>query len=208
MHSATMTSGPTLLKKRQRHSRWFAFLLIPLIVFSIGMLKNDGWVEETMEWTGFFFIVFCVLGRSYCSAFIGGIKNERVVREGPFSVVRNPLYVFSFLGIVGIGLQSSRVSILLILVLSYIFYYRQVVKREEAFLLHKFDEPYQRYMNEVPRWWPKFSLWNEPAEITVRPCFIRHTMMDALVFFIPWPVFEILQLLQSNGVIPSLLILP
>ncbi len=149
-----------------------------------------------------------MFGRSYCSAFIGGIKNEKVVRAGPFSVVRNPLYVFSFIGIVGIGLQSGRFSILLILVAAFIMYYKHVVQREEAFLYNKFGEDYRVYTQEVPRWWPNWSLWNEPAEIVVRPYFIRHTMMDAAVFFIAWPCFELLALLHENGTIPFSFMLP
>ena len=204
----TATAAPvTLLKARQRHSRWFALMVIPLIVFSIGHLQDDGWQEETMEWVGFFLTVACVLGRTYCSAFIGGIKNERVVREGPFSMVRNPLYVFSFLGVVGIGLQSDKIVILGLLVISFIIYYRPVVRREEGYLLQKFGQPYAQYMAEVPRWFPKFSLWNEPAEIVVRPYFIRHTMLDAVVFFIPWPCFELLSLLQEHGYIPHFITL-
>lgn len=205
MTAATPTVS--LLKARQRHSRWFAVALIPLVIFSIGKLQDDGWMEEMLEWTGFFFTVACVLGRTYCSAFIGGIKNERVVRQGPFSVVRNPLYVFSFLGVFGIGLQSGRLSILLLLVGSFMFYYRKVVAREEGFLLNKFGDAYAQYTKEVPRWIPKLSLWNEPAEVIVRPYFIRHTMMDALAFFIPWPCFEVLQLLQMHGYIPHFVLL-
>lgn len=197
----------SLLKARQRHTRWFAVMMIPLIVFSIGKLQDDGWQQEAMEWTGFFLTVICVLGRSYCSAFIGGIKNERVVRDGPFSVVRNPLYVFSFLGLAGIGLQSGRFSILALLVCGFIIYYKKVVEREEGYLQQKFGDAYVQYKAEVPRWFPTFSLWSEPAEITVRPYFIRHTMMDALVFFIPWPCFELLELLQLQGYLPHFITL-
>ncbi len=204
--SAT-TAPVTLLKARQRHSRWFVVFMIPLIVFSISKLQDDGWQQETMEWAGFFLTVACVLGRTYCSAFIGGIKNERVVRDGPFSVVRNPLYVFSFLGLVGIGLQSGRFSILALLVGGFIVYYKSVVAREEGYLEQKFGEPYMRYKAEVPRWFPRMALWSEPAEIVVRPYFIRHTMLDALAFFIPWPCFELLQLLQAHGFLPHFITL-
>ncbi len=203
----TATAAPvTLLKARQRHSRWFAFMVIPLVVFS-ARLEYANWQMQTMEWVGFLFTVACVLGRSYCSAFIGGIKNERVVREGPFSVVRNPLYVFSFLGVIGIGLQSDKFLVLLLLVASFIIYYKPVVRREEGFLVQKFGQPYQQYMAEVPRWFPKLSMWSEPAEIVVRPYFIRHTMLDAVVFFIPWPVFKLLAMLQAQGTIPHFITL-
>lgn len=205
---AATSPAPSLLKKRQRHSRVFALALIPFAIFCSGMLSPEGFWHETMDWFGLACIVICVLGRTYCSAFIGGIKNERVVREGPFSVVRNPLYVFSFIGVVGIGLQSGMFTLLALLVGTFVFYYPQVVAKEEAYLLHKFGEPYQKYLEEVPRWWPRFFLWNEPAEIVVRPYFIRHTIMDATVFFLPMACFELLEVLHKSGYVPMLLTLP
>ncbi len=204
----TMNSpAPKLLKARIRHSRWFSLLLIPLLIFSIGVIEQEEFVEITMDWLGFALIILCVLGRSYCTLFIGGVKNEMVVRDGPFSIVRNPLYVFSFFGIVGIGMQSSRLSILFLLVAAFIIYYYFVVRREEAYLLNKFGDAYTKYLNEVPRWFPKFSLWSEPKEIVTRPYMIRQTMFDALVFLLPWPFFELLEALHRYDIIPSIITL-
>ena len=198
------TAAPTLLKKRQHHTRLFALLLAPLIFFTVGRFEQNGWQDDLMEWSGFLLVCICVLGRSYCTVFIGGIKNETVVRQGPFSIVRNPLYVFSFIGLMGIGLQSGRFSILLLLVAAFVIYYRFVVEREEAYLQNKFGEAYSVYKSEVPRWFPKFSLWNEPAEVVVRPAFVRNTMRDGLTFFLAWPCLELLETLQTHHIIPTI----
>lgn len=201
-------AAPKLLKARQRHTRLFALLVVPMAIFCIGMAKPEELTHEIMDWTGMFLVIACVLGRTYCSAFIGGIKNEVVMRDGPFSVVRNPLYVFSFIGLVGIGLQSGMLTLLALLVGAFTMYYPAVVAKEEAFLLHKFGEQYQRYVNEVPRWVPNLRLWSEPQEMMVRPYFIRQTMMDALVFFVPMVVFELLEILHQVGWVPTVLVLP
>src|SRR5690606_6629648 len=123
-------------------------------------------------------------------------------------VVRNPLYVFSFLGLAGIGLQSGSVTVLFLLVTAFVLYYREVVSREEAFLEDKFGAAYRSYKEQVPRWWPKLSLWTEPSEIVTRPYFIRHTMLDAVVFFLPLPLMELLEILHQNEIIPTLMRLP
>ena len=201
------TATPRLLKSRMRHTRLFALLLIPILVFSLGMIDDESPIHELMEWTGYFLIILCVFGRAYCSAFIGGIKNETVMRDGPFSIVRNPLYVFSFLGVVGIGLQSGMISVLVLMIVIFMLYYPVVVAKEEAFLLHRFGDQYRGYMTEVPRWWPKWSLWREPEEMTTRPFFIRHTMMDAIPFFLALPIFELLEALHAQGWF-SYLVLP
>jgi protein-S-isoprenylcysteine O-methyltransferase Ste14 len=198
---------PKLLKKRQKHSRWFVALLVVVLMFVEGKGHNSI-VYEIMEPVGALFIAICIVGRGYCSAYIGGIKNDMLMREGPFSVVRNPLYVFSFIGLFGVGMLSGMVTFLTVLVVAFMVYYFFVIAREEAFLADKFGEDYKRYLQEVPRWFPKWSLWHEPQELVVRPRFVRRTMMDGLLFLLPFSYFEILEILHERGVLPVLVWLP
>lgn len=206
--SSPTSQSATLLKARQRHTRWFIALLVLVEIFSHGVIQPEGLLDEVLQWLGYALVIVCVLGRGYCSAFIGGIKNETVMQLGPYSVVRNPLYVFSFVGIAGIGLQSDSLVILCLLLAAFVVYYRQVVAREEAFLESRFGDVYRQYKQRVPRWFPALSLWDEPAEMLTRPYFIRQTLLDAAVFFVALPAFEILERLRESGVLPVLLVLP
>ncbi len=199
----TNMSAPKLQKSRIRHSRYFIFLLLPLIIFDLGYTSAEGFIHETAEWLGYFLIILCVFGRSYCSLFIGGRKNDLIIQDGPYSVVRNPLYVFSFFGLLGIGLQSGIYSLLLILVISFCLYYRSVVAKEEAFLEHKFGDAFRAYKAEVPRWIPRMSLWKEAEFVEAKPSFIRKTALDASFFFLAYPVFELLEELHRDGIIPT-----
>ena len=199
---------PRLLKERQLHSRIFAGLLM-LVLFVAHPAGGRGvWFSQVVVWLGYALVVIGVFGRIYCSAFIGGRKNDMVVRDGPFSIVRNPLYVFSFIAMVGIGLESKMLSVLTALIVAFALYYPRVVAREEAFLKHKFGEPYDAYMREVPRWWPNFSLWSEPEQVDAKPAFLRRTAMDAAIFFLPLPCFAIIGKLQAAQILPVWLILP
>jgi len=196
-------SAPKLQKSRIRHSRYFLFLLVPLIVFDLGYVSDRGFIHETAEWLGYVLVIACVLGRSYCSLFIGGRKNDSIIQDGPYSVVRNPLYVFSFFGLVGIGLQSGMYSLLLVLVIVFCLYYGRVVAKEEAFLEHKFGDAFKAYKAVVPRWIPRMSIWKEAEFVEVKPSFIRKTALDASFFFLAYPVFELLEELHHDGIIPT-----
>lgn len=206
--SRTMTNTPKLLKARQMHSRLFAVAVVMILLFCTPMMTKGAFPRECMLWLGYVLVAIGVMGRIYCSAFIGGRKNDEVVREGPFSVVRNPLYVFSFVAMVGIGLQSGMVILLVLLVAAFVCYYPMVVAKEEAFLSHKFGEPYAQFMREVPRWLPNLKLWKEPEEVVAKPKFIRRTMLDAMIFFLPMPCFAVVHALHTYGVLPIWLILP
>ena len=74
---------------------------------------------------------------------------------GPYSFVRNPIYIGNIL----ICLGATLISELLWLVPITFFYcygiYSLVVRYEESHLLDKYGVSYRRYMLNVPRWFPK-----------------------------------------------------
>lgn len=200
--------NPTLVKARQNHSRIFVVILVLVLLISKPMFAAGDFPRECMLWFGYAMVIFGAFGRVYCSAFIGGRKNDEVVRAGPFSVVRNPLYVFSFIAMIGIGLQSGMILLTLCLIVAFVLYYPLVVAKEEAFLEHKFGEPYIKYKQEVPRWIPNMKLWNEPEQVDAKPKFIRKTMLDASIFFLPLLCFALIASLQAHNILPVWLTLP
>ncbi len=201
-------TAPKLLRARRKHSQIFVAVVVCLIAFAAPLLPMDSLSRMVMVVLGYALCIICVFGRSYASLFIGGRKNDEVVRQGPFSVVRNPLYVFSFLGTVGVGLMSGMFSLTFLLGAAFCFYYPLVVAREEEFLLHKFGDTYKEYQAEVPRWFPRLSQYSEPEQIETTPRLVRKTMRDAAMFFLPYPCFLLLAYLHASNVLPTLLRLP
>lgn len=208
MNESVITHPPKLLKARQLHSRLFAVAAVALVLVTQPVLEPHALLRQLMLWTGYALVTAGAFGRVYCSAFIGGRKNDVVVRDGPFSVVRNPLYVFSFIATVGIGLQSGMGSLTLLLAGAYAWYYPKVVAKEEAFLTDKFGPGYEAYVHDVPRWIPDMKLWKESEQVDAKPKFMRKTAMDAAIFFIPLPCFYLIALLQAQHMLPVWLTLP
>ena len=78
------------------------------------------------------------------SAFSGEAKASKLVRTGLYSRIRNPIYVFGGLVIVGLLLLAGRpVLLLLLLVLIPLQVVR--VRREEQVLAEKFGAEYEEY---------------------------------------------------------------
>lgn len=197
-----------LLKARIRHSRMAGGLLLLAMILSLPAWRSEGLLHEALDWAGYAAVIACVLGRSWCAAYIGGRKNEELVTVGPFSVVRNPLYAFTFLGALGIGLCTATLTFTLLLPVAFALYYRVVVRREEAFLDAAFGDDYRRYAARVPRWIPEPRLWRDRAEVRVRPHFLLHTIRDSAAFFIAPPVLELVETLHDTGALPWLVRLP
>ncbi len=198
----------TLLKARINHTRFYIGLLVILTLSCGARLSEHLTLFKLLQWSGYALVIFGVFIRVYCSVYIGGRKNDDLVMDGPFSIVRNPLYVGSFIATVGIGLQSGSFLLMALLVLGFVVYYPIVVRREEAFLTQRFGQPYTDYMTRTPRFLPKPALWQSPREIMCQPYRVFRTMLDGAMFFLPLPVLDALRLAQLKGLLPTLLLLP
>jgi len=98
-------------------------------------------------------------GTSYLQAEVmrdSRVHAERLVADGPFRYVRNPLYLGNIFMVAGIGVLASRIGFLILSFGMTVFVIRLIL-REEAELLRSQGESYRRYCAAVPRLLP--SLW-------------------------------------------------
>jgi protein-S-isoprenylcysteine O-methyltransferase Ste14 len=178
------------------------------ILFLRSSWPEGGVVNTLIETTGLALIALCILGRAWSILYIGGRKASELVDHGPYSVTRNPLYVFSFLGALGVGFQSGSLVIgLAALVLAAIVFV-PVVRREEEVLARTFGAPFEAYCQRVPRFWPRLALWRDPPTVSFAPPLLYSTLRDSLVFAAAYPLFELVELLQDKGILPVLAWLP
>lgn len=181
-----------LVRNRSLHTRLLVLALLPPIVLTQTIWAEDGVFRESLEWLGYVAIIVCVLGRTWCTAYIAGRKKRELVDRGPYSVVRNPLYGFSFVGLVGIGLLTGSIIWAALLLGGSALYFGFVVRREEIYLLAAFPSDYRRYMERTPRWLPDRRLWRDVQEVTIRPALVKRALLDGACFLAAFPVFEVL----------------
>ena len=163
------------------------------------------WMDELCEVLGYAMLVTAALWRIWCALFIAGTKNGELASEGPYSVVRNPLYIGNFLGAVGFGFAVEQPLLGLVLGLVFVLGYPAVVKQEEAKLTQIFGERYQAYCRRVPRWIPDWSLYREPEQMTISPKHVRSAILDAQWFLWAFGVAEFIEELHSLKILPALL---
>ena len=166
--------------------------------------QSDGLIGLVLDSLGFVLVVVAAFGRIWSSLYISGYKEDRVVTEGPYAIVRNPLYVFSFLGALGLGLATKHVAVLAVITGAFILYYPLVVLTEERNLQRKFGHKYWDYANRTPRFFPfRFQLV-EPDTYPVRPRHVRRSLQQIILFFWFFLILHLVAALQQGGTLTNL----
>lgn len=187
---------------------FFVGLGLVLFALTASSYPEDSLAHQAIEWIGVVLIVICILGRTWSSFYIGGRKILELVTDGPYSIMRNPLYVFSVIGAAGIGAQAGSVTIALVCACVALFVFSVVAQHEERLLLRRHRQPYVAYLRRVPRFVPDLSLWRDEPTLTIRQSRVFMTFGDALLFLLAVPLAQACEYLQSTGVLPVLALLP
>jgi protein-S-isoprenylcysteine O-methyltransferase Ste14 len=187
-------------------------IMLAVLITTIGaglIFVHSSWENETVheliEIFGVGLITLGILGRLWSTLYIGGKKAATVVSEGPYSVMRNPLYFFSAVAAAGVGAQTGTFSFMIFFGLLTIVAFHIVIHREEKYLSEHFGKTYADYCSTVPRFFPKPSLFNEPQTLEISTRRLYSTFLDGMVFFIALPLFELVEIGQEAGVVPVFL---
>lgn len=94
-----------------------------------------------------------------------GVGGTYLVTQGPYSIVRNPLYIANILIYTGIGVMSNALFPWLQIfgLVFFTFQYYCIIRIEEGFLSEKFGRVYASYKNSVNRFLP--GTGNVPSDI-------------------------------------------
>jgi len=192
-------------KLRIRISQIFAGLLVVLICISSSLWEDKApFVTTVLFLLGAVLVGIASLGRLWCSVYIAGYKTDHLVTQGPYSMCRNPLYFFSLLGALGVGLASETLLIPFVILIAFVGYYPLVIKSEEAELIRLHKSEFEIYLKEVPRFFPKISLLKEPEEYIVKPIVFKRHMFSAIWFIWFMGIIEIIEELHELKVLPTI----
>lgn len=196
-----------LLKQRRHQTRWVVLACAPLLVVSAPLMTSR-WLSEVLESLGVLCILICIVLRAWSAVYIGGRKGRELIQVGPYSVVRNPLYLASFIGLVGCALLSGMFTLLILGAIAFAAYYRVTIAREEEYLRVRHGAVYDAYLQAVPRWWPNLAHWRDVPQVSTSPSLIAKHVLESSYFFGAFFFFEATRLLQEAGIVPVLIRLP
>lgn len=179
-------------------------ILLPAVIFTRSAWLDPEWVYEVIESLGMLLIVAGVLGRFWAILYIGGRKNRTVMQDGPYSVCRHPLYLFSTIAAVGFGLMLGSFVLafvfggLVLLILS------ATARREEARLRQTYGAAYDDYARRVPMILPNPALFRTEGNMTFSVSHLRTNLNDALVFLLLIPFADFMEWLKETGALPGI----
>jgi protein-S-isoprenylcysteine O-methyltransferase Ste14 len=189
-------------------SRLFAAVIILLVLFTAPSFKQGSLPDTLFEIFGLFLLTVCSIGRLWAMLYISGHKTHAVITEGPYSVVRHPLYLFSLIGAIGIGLASENLLVLAAMIIFYLLYYPLTIISEERTLTEKFGQEYLDYIKRTPRFLPKLSLYKSPQQVMVNADIFLKNLAIATWFIWIYILLNFIEALQLNGQIPVLFKVP
>ncbi len=207
MNNVPSAGAVPLLTNRTRYTRWLVIGVVPLIAL-IAPPARQPWVGDLMETFGVMCLVICLVGRGWSSIYIAGRKDTELVITGPYSITRNPLYLFSGIGVIGIGLISEVMTVLAVAVIIFFGYYSLVIRKEELYIASLHGQKYKDYRTRVPRWLPAFSKWRDADCIEVQPKRIFNHLVDSSLFFVSFVFFEALEISRAVQLVKPILFLP
>ncbi len=178
---APMTESASTPRLRATFAIYVALIAASALVGPVDLPRGVNYAANVL---GFMLVALACLGRIWCSVFIAGHKDETLVTSGPYAACRHPLYAFSIVGALGLGLTSKSpllALLVLTLVTALVVY---AASCEEQFLADAFPEDFKAYLASTPNmWWPGRRPATTPKHLDVIPEVYWKAFLDAGSFF-------------------------
>jgi protein-S-isoprenylcysteine O-methyltransferase Ste14 len=192
------------IKYRIKITQFFGTILLLLILFSRKNLEDIPAIADIIFICGITLVGIGTIGRIWCALFISGYKDRVLIQSGPYSICRHPLYFFSLLGGLGIGLATETFTIAVIILIGFILFYPLLMDHEEKSLSKIFGKEFQSYFQRTPKFFPKFSLFNMPEECNVGTKIFTRELIRSFFFIWMIGLLELIEAIQQSGTVPTL----
>lgn len=192
---------------RHRIGVWRGVGAVVLIALLVGDSRwENSRFSSLLAIVGVLGVVAATIGRLWCALYISGRKSEELVVEGPYSMCRHPLYVCNFLGIAGLGAMTGSMIIVGFLVIAFALVYPAVIRSEDRLLARNFPS-FTEYFARTPAFFPNRSLYRSERSWTVHLGSFHRNVADSIWFPLAALLFESLDQLHAEGILPTWILL-
>jgi len=191
--------------------RLLRLVFVPIML--VGIFVRPGWDTEStiaylVELVGYLVLLAGLTVRIWCMFYIGGRKSHELIDSGPYSVCRNPLYMGTFLLMIGVGLCFENLLMLLLIAIVVFPAHYAAVLLEEKHMEGIFGDEYRAYKKRVPRFRPRVSGYKSPEVVCVPVRIILRVAAYTLMTLMLPELEDLLELLHAHKVIPVLWYFP
>ncbi len=192
-------SGEALFRKRGKFLKWVVVVgaVVAYCTDALGpfpsVLANRVWFGLALTIAVAGAVLRMITSGHAAPGTSGSSKQEAVAAElnttGPYSVVRNPLYLGRILNFTGIAMLSGNWVYGALVFLISVLVYERIAVYEEEFLREEFTEAHARWAREVPFLVPRLHGWVKPKHpFWPRRCLMRENkklilLVTAVVVF-------------------------
>lgn len=192
----------------ERARRWFSAIVVVGFVIAIAFraIPPKTLPREVFGYGGMVLLVIAAFGRVWAALYLNGRKTKVLCTSGPYSLTRNPLYAFSFLGTVGFAMAFQSFILPVLVAMAFLAYYRAVIGHEEVRMRAAFGAEFDAYCSDVPRLLPRLHGYHNGADrLWIDPRVFLKSLLDSSVF-----VWAILLLVIAERVVrlPGVSVLP
>lgn len=160
------------------------------LVIGIWVVSSPAWHElspplaRALAMLGIALAAAGVFGRLWSSSYIAGNKNSRLVMDGPYSLCRNPLYFFTFVGGLGVTLTTETLTLPALFAAGFWVFYPGVIRAEEHTLRMLHADAFADYCRRVPAFWPWFRGYREPERYEISAARFSRALLDVVWFLL------------------------
>jgi protein-S-isoprenylcysteine O-methyltransferase Ste14 len=195
-------------EKYRNAGMWIVGITLFIVLFLSNPPARGSALYEAAEIIGYVLVTLAVLGTTWCAIYMAGHKNMELIQDGPYSICRNPSYIVSFIGLVGVLIGAHNLVVLIVAPLYWVYYFF-VIRSEEKRLLSLFKDEFTGYRSRVHRFLPNLRNYWSRDVIEVNSYLVLRAIIRAGFFM--WvllllKILEHLKTIEVNGniLIPAL----
>ncbi len=154
-------------------------------------------VEQSLQFSviGFILLIFGCFGRIWASLYIEGNKTKNLITNGPFMMVRNPLYFFSLMILIGFCFALKSLFLPIGLILIFIVFHVPTIANEERKLRDIHGELFDDYVCSTPRLIPNIFKYKKPItsdRVNIKIKRINGVLLEVIGYIFTYTFIDLL----------------